>query len=445
MIPELRAILLHDNPWIADLGRLQPWLERHVPDCWIERSVRTSKVRWHDPRRGHLVIGPRQAGKSSLLRAWLRERGEPALHLDCEQALVREWCASAPLFLDGLASLLPSPPALLLDEAQRLDEAGLFVKGLIDRRYPEPVLVTGSSSWHLGARTRESLAGRATRTRLLPFSLAEVTADLQARPPALREHLALERFARHVRVGGYPDVWLSDEGPGLLAELVEAFVIRDASDLFRITRPAALRRLLKLVAHQVGSLVNFSEWASLLGISHSTVESYLSILEEGHVLQLLRPFAGGRRSELTSRPKAFFLDPGVRNHLVGDFRDLDERADAGALLETWVFSELAKALPLDRTIHFWRSTSGAEVDFVVAGGPALVAVEVKAARLTRPKIPRPARSFVGAYEPSHLLVVNRGYEGVDTLGSTTVRWLKPPDLTAAVETLVGQAGDSSSG
>ncbi len=431
---DLQTLLTHDNPWIAAPDRLQPWLDASVPDGYLEREVvRASGSSWGRAGRAHLVIGPRQAGKTTALRAWAAERGEPLLAVDCEQVLVQRWCRSAPLFLEELDQLVPQRPALLLDEAQHLDEAGLFVKGLVDRRYPRPVLVTGSSAWHLGSRTRESLAGRATRNRLLPFSFAEVTADLVGLAPAVRRLELERRFARHAVVGGYPDVWLTDEDPRpLLLELVHAFVVRDASDLFRIERPDAFHRLLQLAAGQTGSLVNRAEWGSLLGLSSGTVASYLSILEEAHVLATLRPFAGGRRSELTSRPKVFFVDCGLRNQLVGDLRPFAERSDRGPLLENWVLSELLKSMPRDRTLHFWRSTSGSEVDFVLAGSGRPLAVEVKASPLTRPRIPRAARSFVEAYEPERLVIVNTALHHEDDLGATRVVWTRPDGLRAAV-------------
>lgn len=437
---ETEAILFRDNPWLEDAGHLRAWLDGAATVPWVERSAEASAARWRDPRRAHLVIGPRQCGKSSLIRHWLAEEGEPALVLDCEQALVRSLCRSAPLFLDALEGITERAPILVLEEAQHLEEAGLFVKGLIDRRHPEPVLVTGSSSWQLGARTRESLAGRATRTLLLPFSLRELTADSRSRPSTVARRAAARAFERHVRYGGFPDVWSSDDPALRLTELVEAFVIRDASDLFRIDRPDAFRGLLHLAARQVGSLVNLSEWGALLGLNHATVSTYLGILEESHVLRLVRPFAGGKRSELTSRPKAFFLDPGVRNHLVGDLRPLDDRADAGATLEGWVFAELAKTVPMDRTIHFWRSTSGAEVDFVVRGPTGIVAVEVKAGSLSRPRLPRATRSFIDAYQPELTLLVNRGYEGRAEVSGRPVRWLHPEDLATALAGTVAVPG-----
>lgn len=430
---DLQAILLRDNPWLLKEDRLSDWLRHRLPDPMIPRDVSLAvRDRWAEGNRAHLVVGPRQAGKSTLLWAHLAERGKPALFIDCEQALVREWCRSAPLFLADLEDLVPRLVPLFFEEAQHLEEAGLFLKGLVDRRIGVPVLVTGSSSFHLGSRTRESLAGRATRTRLLPLSLAEVCQDLRDRPPIVAEQIATERFERHLAYGGYPAVWLGERPELLLTDLVEAVILRDASDLFRIGRPAAFRKLLSLLATQVGSLVNLTEWASVLGVSRDTVASYLEILESGHVAVALPPFVGGRRAELTSRPKIYLVDNGIRNRLVHDFHPLEERTDSGPALENWVFTELWKSLPEGATLHFWRSTSGAEVDFVVHRAAVTVAVEVKAGRLSRPRLPRAARSFIEAYEPHAFFMVQSGVTHRQSEGGTEVRWLRAREVASAV-------------
>jgi predicted AAA+ superfamily ATPase len=293
--------------------------------------------------------------------------------------------------------------------------------------------VTGSSSYHLGARTRESLAGRATRTRLLPFSLPEACQDLADRPALVGDRLREERFARHLAFGGYPAVWLSATPEVLLTDLVEAVVLRDASDLFRITRPDAFRQLLRLIAGQIGSLVNLSEWASILGISRDTVASYLDILESGHIVMMLSPFAGGKRVELTARPKVFLLDNGIRNRLVHDFRPLAERTDAGHLLENWVATELWKVLPEGATLHFWRSAGGAEVDFVMALGDRILPIEVKTEARGRPMISRSLRGFLEAYQPATALMVNLALTHTARSGETAVEWLLPWQLSGRVE------------
>jgi predicted AAA+ superfamily ATPase len=429
----LQTILLRDNPWLTDSEQLQRWLGERLPEVFYPRLVaECAQPRWCELGRAHLVIGPRQSGKTTLIWSYLSSRGLPAVMIDCEQQLVRGWCCSAPLFLDDLEKLVKRPVILVFDEVQHLEEAGLFFKGLIDRRYRAPILVTGSSSYHLGARTRESLAGRATRTRLLPFSLAEVCQGLNGEPELIRSRQAAERFARHMIVGGYPEVWLSPRPEVLLTDMVEAVILRDASDLHRIRRPDAFRRLLRLAAGQAGSLVNLSEWASILGISRDTVSSYLEILEESHIVAVVPPYAGGRRAELTSTPKVYFVDNGIRNQLALDLRPLEDRADLGPLLENWVFTELWKMLPDGITLHFWRSSSGAEVDFVVAGGDQLVAVEVKARRLGRPKLPRAARSFIDAYRPATFLLVNLALEHQEKVGETQVQWITPARVAMVV-------------
>lgn len=438
MEPDLRAILLHDNPWLLDRGRLEAWLRGRLPPDYVPRlAAMGAAPRWREADRAHLVIGPRQAGKSTALWTHLAEVGEPVLFVDCEQEPVQRWCRSAPLVVADLERLVERPVALFFDEVQHLQEAGLFLKGLVDRRVGVPLLVTGSSSYHLGARTRESLAGRATRTRLLPFSLAEVSRDLAGLPEVPRSARTAERFDRHLAFGGYPEVWLSRTPEALLGDLVEAIILRDASDLFKIARPDAFRRLLRLAAGQVGSLINLSEWSSVLGVSRDTVGSYLEILESSHVTAALPPFVGGRRAELTSRPKIFLVDNGIRNQLVHDFRPLAERLDAGALLENWVFGELWKALPDGATLHFWRSTSGAEVDFVLSRGDRTVGVEVKAGRSGRPVLSRALHGFIEAYRPAAALMVNLTLEHRERVGETEIRWITPDRLAANVEEAFG--------
>jgi predicted AAA+ superfamily ATPase len=434
---DLRTILLHDNPWIENPGNLGPWLASHLPGHFIPRHVLTAAGdRWRETDRAHLVVGPRQAGKSTAIWAHLSFIGEPALFIDCEQSLVQQWCHSAPLFLADLDTVASSPVTLFFEEAQHLENAGLFLKGIVDRGIGAPILVTGSSSFHLGAKVRESLAGRATRERLLPLSLAEVTHDLDDTPGLARVRAVEERFARHLVYGGYPEVWLSDSPETLLTDLVEAIILRDASDLYRIGRPDAFRRLLRLAAGQAGSLVNFSEWASILGVSRDTVASYIEILQAAHVVVRVPPYAGGRRSELTKAPKIFFIDSGIRNQLVHSFRLPADRVDAGATVENWVFGELRKSLPLEMDVHFWRSTSGAEVDFVVDTHQSIVGLEAKAGISGRPSITRSARSFIEAYRPHHFLIVSASAFDPVRIGETEVRWITLEDVASTTRQLV---------
>ncbi len=418
---QLLRVLRADNPWLQG----EPYnahVQRFLPADYLPRTLRLVAG-----ERIMLVVGPRQSGKSTLIWKTLEKTGEPALYLDCEEPSVRDWLRSPAAFLADLTELAPEVPALFFEEAQCLPEAGLFLKGLADRKTGKRIYVTGSSSFDLQSRTRESLAGRARRHLLLPFSLAEVRATF-AGGAAVRAQQLAERIEQLVVFGAYPQVFTAADPRSELAGLVEAFVVRDASDRFRIRYPAAMRQILQLAASQVGNLCRFTEWAALAGISNDTVREYCRLLEETHVLRLVRPFVGGKRAEITSAPKVFFLDNGIRNQLFGGFQPVTDRADRGALVENLVFSELSKHLnPLLDSIRFWRSKSGAEVDFVVERQGRLAGFEVKAGD-ARGRLSRSARSFLDAYALPVFFVVNRRRYDDLQLGSTTVRFVRLVDL-----------------
>src|SRR5262245_52417311 len=426
MDPQLRRLVQAENPWLRGEDLLE-WIRRFLPASYIPRRLRLSAN-----HRVVLVIGPRQAGKSTLIWKTLEEAAEPVLFLNCEEPSIREWLSSPAAFLADVAEWIGQARALLFEEVQRLPEAGLFLKGLVDRRTGLRIYATGSSSFDLEAATREWLAGRAPRHLLLPLSLAEVGATLPENPLAREE--ALARLVERMMVfGGYPTALTADDPRQELATLVEAFVVRDAADRFRIRHPAALRKLMELAASQVGNLVNLSEWAALTNISNDTVAEYCRLLEETHVIRLVRPFVGGKRAELTSARKVFLVDNGVRNQLFGGFQPAAERPDRGALLENFAFSELAKTIhPLLDGLSAWRSKSSAGVDFVVEQQGRLLACEGKAGD-SRASLSRSARSFIDAYQPEQLLVVNRRTYPEMAVGSTRVRFLRVEELSAAVE------------
>jgi uncharacterized protein len=420
------------NPWLREPSAWPGALGPRLPAAPVARSA----ILPLDTRRTTLVVGPRQAGKSTLILLRLAEQDTGPLILALDDPLLRGICSSGARFLEAYEQLGRSFCAIVFDEIQHLDEAGLFLKTLIDLRPGVPIIATGSSAYHLRSGTRESLAGRAHRARLLPFSITEALEHAMAAEPAYRQGLVSDAtLDRMVLWGGYPDVWLEAEArqrQALLQDLVHAHVLRDASDAHRIRRPEALRRLLRLAASQVGNLVNMSELASLAGIAVSTVDEYLGILEDSHVIARVAPFLGGKRAEITSTPKLFFLDNGLRNSLHGGFAPFGERGDRGALLENLVFTELSKLTgPLDE-LRFWRTKNGAEVDFVLRRGDRLIAVEVKASALRRPTIPRACRSFLQAYRPDTLIIVNMGLNQTHEVEGVPVRFCKPWALGAAM-------------
>jgi len=427
MDAQIRHVLLTANPWLENAEVFPAAAAQRVPADYLVRRV-SGQDGWPVPHKAHLVIGARQVGKSTLLWKWIIEHGRPPLYLNAEEPLIRAWTRSPTMLLAEIAQLVSPSSPVLIDEAQHLDEAGLLIKGLIDGGLANPLFVTGSSAFHLEARTRESLAGRAERIRLHPLSLVEIAGDRPNESGLLR-HYRLAELARRLMVtGGYPRVWLGNDAAATLADLVTAFVLRDASDRFAVANLDAFRRLLLLVAGQTGSLVNVEEWSALCAVPRREIEHYLEILEGSHLVARIHPFHGGRRAELVQRPKIYFCDGGIRNALLGRLTPFAEREDSGALFEAWVGAELLKhlspLLPLD-VLRFWRSKAGAEVDFVLERSSGLLGIECKASSMRAPRLTRSSRSFIEAYQPTEFWVVNLELQAAERHGATFVRWVTP--------------------
>ena len=396
-------VLFGHNPWLQAPEKWMESVQKHLPRPYVPRALSSE---WKSEKnKVYLVIGPRQSGKSTFIWHYLSTQSEPFLMINCEEQSLRNLCESPALFLREIQEIISKVPGLFFEEIQHLPEAGLFLKGLVDLKPEVPVFVTGSASYNLKSKTRESLAGRAVRHYLLPFGLRELLPENA--PPFVLKQKKESLLKNMVLWGGYPEVFLSENRQAVLAQLVEAFVLRDASDVYRIKRPDAFRKLLSLAASQIGNLVNFSSWAANSGVSVTTVMEYVNIMAESHIVKLAQPFVGGKRAEITSTPKIYFLDNGLRNFLFGGFTSLDQRGDLGALMENFVFTELCKNTnPLLDSILYWRSTSGAEVDFIIRKSDAIWAIEVKAGSMKRPAITRSLRSFIQAYGPENVLVLN---------------------------------------
>lgn len=411
-------IMIRLNPWIEDIHVWQEFAMSRLPANYIPRIV--------SPRlekdKVILITGPRQSGKSTLAWKILSNSDRPFIYVNCEEYLLRELCGSAALFMDEMERLAPVAQGFFFEEAQHLPEAGLFLKGLVDLKSGKQIMATGSSSFHLLAKTRESLAGRAQRHVLLSFGARELVPDSVS--ATIKEMKARDIFSTLMLFGGYPEVFLSMDKEEVLGRLVEAFVLRDASDLYMIRNPGAFRKLMELAASQTANLVNYSNLAENIGVSVNTTAQYLNILEESHIIRMLPPFAGGKRAEITSTPKLYFMDNGVRNYLFGGFTDPANRADSGALTENLIFTELCKRInPLTESIHFWRSSSGAEVDFVLQKQGRLIAMEVKAGAMKKPLISRSLRSFISAYNPDAAYVLNSTLNLSMTVENTAIRFV----------------------
>lgn len=317
-----------------------------------------------------LVLGARQVGKTTIAKdigKKLAEQGKKILYLNCD--LAEDITAVDTTSKAVLERLLSKVDVLLIDEAQRLDNPGLTLKIIYDNFPDTKVLATGSSSFDLKNKLSDPLTGRYLDFTLYPFSFSEVL-PAGSGNAVLQKNQANTLLSQTMLYGLYPEVYLSntpEQKQALLERIVDSYLFKDILTFQRVQNSQAIKDLTKALAYQIGSEVNENELANRLKIDRKTVVSYLDILEKSFCIVSAHPYSKNPRREIGSHIKIYFVDLGVRNALIGDFNSLDLRADAGSLWENFLFVERKKLFAnkaMAVTSNFWRSYSGAEVDYI---------------------------------------------------------------------------------
>lgn len=395
----------------------------------IKRDIVDSIIEHLDEKEITVIVGPRQVGKTTILdhieRHLLEKKGiSPRNIFRFNLDLVRDLT----FFQDqgDVISFIKSRKKegevmyFFIDEVQRLENAGVFIKGIYDLNLGVKFVLTGSSSLEIKSKVHEALTGRKKVFQVMPLSANEylryVDKDLfevVERGEDLIEY-DVERLIRILSefavFGGYPRVVVeqnSEKKISILEELYTSYLEKDILGFLKVRNIMAFNKLVSLLATQVGSLLNVSQLAGEVGLQVKTVEQYLNDLANTFIISLVPPFFTNRKKELIKTPKVYFIDTGLRNFALGRFEDLERRDDKGALFENAVASELLKIIKPPTTLHYWRTLQKAELDFVVRSGDGkLTSIEVKAKRLKEISLSRSYYSFLAKYRPQRALLVN---------------------------------------
>lgn len=353
-----------------------------------------------------VLSGARQTGKTTLVRRLLHDHGgaEPAyFSLDDPDERLR-------LAADPVRRLDYGARLVVLDEVQKAPALMDAVKVLADRGGGRRFLLLGSSHILLLSQVRESLAGRAALLDLWPLALVErvqgqevpetvlgrvwregagILEALAERPASVDELRTWRGLCEeHLRWGGYPALeWLDvSERSAWLRDYRKTYLERDLADLGRVSDLDQFSLAQNLFAARTAQLLSYSEVSRELGVAVNTVKRYLRFLEISYQAYVLRPLAPTMTGRVVKSPKLYWTDPGL-----GRLLAQDAYAAGGALYETGVLAELLKWMSWQQdppNIHFFRTAAGREVDFVVHGPGALVAIEAKSARKSPPRAAR---------------------------------------------------------
>lgn len=343
--------------------------------------------------RGKAIVlyGARQVGKTTLSEAILTSWSNDVLMLSGDDAdtnvIFSE--ATAP----KLKTIIGSRKILFLDEAQRIKNIGLCIKIIVDQIPEIQVFATGSSSFELVDRIKESLAGRAWEFLLFPLSFPEMSLH--------HEFLTEKRLLSHRLVYGYYPEIITHPGDekALLLSLVEATLYKDILSLERVRKPALLQKLIRALALQIGQEVSYNEVAQLIGSDHETVERYIDILERSFILFSLPAFSRNVRNEIKKGRKIYFYDNGIRNAIIEDFRPLQMRPDVGALWENFLIVERIKHkhyAGIYGKSYFWRTAQQQEIDYIEERDGEIFAWEFKWNARKKTRFPI---TFLKAYNP----------------------------------------------
>lgn len=330
-----------------------------------------------------VVLGPRQVGKTTLARKLAASLPDvPTLWLTGDDPEAQHLLANAPL--GRLRSLIHQNRLVVVDEAQRVSGIGLTLK-LIHDNFPDvQLLVTGSSALDLAEQTAEPLTGRKWEYLMLPLSFSELT---------LHHGLAEERGQlRHRLVfGAYPDVVIApDVARETLNLLANDYLYKDLFRLEKLKKPVLLEHIVRALAFQVGSEVNYHEIGQSVGASPQTVEKYIDLLEKAFIVFRLSAFSRNLRNEIKKSRKIYFWDNGIRNAVLGNFSSIETRTDVGALWENYMVSERFKQKEYVRTFaksYFWRTTDQQEVDYIEELDGQLTVFEFKWNPVAKAKLP----------------------------------------------------------
>lgn len=346
-----------------------------------------------------VVVGPRQVGKTTLLKMLANEYDRKVLVWNCDEPDVRR------KLTDPTSTMLGNETAgydiVFIDEAQRVQNIGITLKLLIDNYPGKQVVVTGSSAIEHSNSINEPLTGRKYEYVLFPFSVEELVKE-----NGIQEERRL--LERRLIYGAYPEVV---NNPGeereTLTNLVSSYLYKDIFAFQDVRKPEIIEQLLQALALQVGSEVSFNELGRLLGLNSVTVQRYIDLLEKSYVIFHLRSFSRNVRSELKKSRKIYFCDNGVRNALIGDYKPLALRTDTGALWENYLISERMKHNAYNAFYgksYFWRTQQQQEVDYIEDYDGVLHAYEFK---WSGTKQPRLTDTFMKNYPDHTFKVVNR--------------------------------------
>ncbi|HKK54634.1 MAG TPA: ATP-binding protein [Patescibacteria group bacterium] len=339
-----------------------------------------------------VLLGSRQVGKTTIVKKIFSQ----ANYLLVDNEPIRKILETYDI--ESYKSLIsPDAKMLIIDEIHLLSNPGRAAKIIYDQLNDVDLIITGSSSFHIKNKTSESLAGRKIDYKLHPLTFSEylVQKDIEKdlnfnilENVTLKKELKdknylfdMESILESILIyGQYPQNVNNPNDKKYLLNFVDSLILKDILELKLIEDKKLATDLLKVLASQIGNLINYSELSSRLGADIRTIRRYIEIFEQSYILFRLYPYSKNKRNEISKSAKIYFYDNGIRNALLENFSNISLREDKGALFENFIISEIIKQLSYsdkNYKCYYWRSKQGSEIDLVLDNNEDLIGVEIK--------------------------------------------------------------------
>lgn len=424
---------------------------------YLSRLLSKDIEKWLERREIIAITGPRQCGKTTLL-AMLKDylieqkkvQPDRVLYVTFEDRdLLDNFTKHPKEFIRSFTAQSKEEKFyFLIDEFQYVEEGGQKLKLLYDLYENVKFIITGSSSLELKGATAKYLVGRIFYFSLFQFNFEEF---LEAKPPqalhSYRETAALARdfilkdkkfeipaevfekdiagcFEEYVIFGGYPEVIKTDDMDAkrlILKNIYATYISKDIIELLRVEDVSGCRNIIALLANQIGSLLNYNSLATDAKSYFKQIKQYISMLEETFVIRRISPYFTNKATELKKNPKVYFVDTGLRNHIINNFNPCEIRPDAGALVENIVLSQFCSRNY--ESIRYWRTMGNAEVDFILDINNEIMPFEIKYSLFKFPEITRGFRNFINEYKPRKAIVFTKSFWAELDIGATKVLFI----------------------
>lgn len=336
---------------------------------WINREISSVLPELHASKPVLLITGARQTGKTSLCQEIFPQHSYVSLDLP---RIAEEADESGEAFLANYGE------PLIIDEVQYAPKLFRYLKHAVDtkRNANGRYILTGSQKFSLMSQVSESLAGRVSIVELHTLSLSELERSSNKR-------IEGSQLQQGMFLGGFPELHASDIKPHrFFGDYVATYLERDVRQAIRVQNLRDFDRFMRMVAIRTGQLLSMNSLAADLGVSPSTIKSWLSVLEASQIICLLEPYYNNPGKRIVKTPKLYFLDTGLACFLAGLRSDEDLRSSAllGPMFETLVLGQIIRwhtNRGLRPQVYFYRDHYGLEVDFVLPVGEKLKLYECK--------------------------------------------------------------------